>query len=863
MIGVALGVAVVVAVDLARASAERSFVLATAALNGRATHQILAGPGGLPDDLVARLVVERGLVAAPVVEAPVKVRAATPTTTATPASAGPARRPATRTLTLLGVDPFSEAPFRSYLATRGPGAGEPGAASGVDLRQLLTTPATCLLASGTAQELGVALGGRLELRATAGLRTVTVAGLLAPADDLARIGLAGLLACDLATAQELLGQTSAAGGRLTRIDLLLPDGAAGDVALAAVAPLLPPDARLVPAASRAATTLAMTHAFRVNLLALSLLALVCGAFLIFNTIGFSVVQRRTWIGRLRALGVTRGEIFRLVLGEALLVGVVGTVLGLAAGIAIGQGLVVLVTRTIGDLYFAVSVRELQIRPLGLLLGSALGLGATLLAALRPAWEATTASPRMALQRSDLESRARRGAPRLAILGGLVGVAGLGLLALAGRGLGASFAGLFLVLLGSALLVPLATILLARLAEPLLGRLLGLAGRLAARGLVSALSRTAVATAALAIAVAVAVGVGLMIDSFRRSVEQWLGTTLQADLYVSPTSGGPGTAGAAIDPALLEALRGLPGVGRMHVLRSAEVASADPLAPPLHLVAVDMAPAGRAAFELLAGDAGRAWAAFDQGSGVLISEPLAWHRQLAVGDTLDLPTGSGPVHLPVMAVYRDYASDRGSVLLTLAAYRRLYADPAVSAVSLFVTPNGARDADDAAVAALAARVRELGDGRLAVQSNRELRQASLVIFDRTFAVTGVLRILTSLVAFAGVLAALLALALERQRELGVLRAIGLLPSQLRSLVIAQTGLLGLVAGVLALPLGALLAAIMVHVINRRSFGWSMQLWLDPTALGQAVLLAVAAALLAGLYPAWAMARTSPAVALRTE
>src|SRR4030095_13879335 len=190
----------------------------------------------------------------------------------------------------------------------------------------------------------------------------------------------------------------------------------------------------------------MTKAFRLNLTALSLLALVCGVFLIYNTMTFSVVQRRGTIGTLRALGVTRREIFVPVLGEALVVAVLGTATGLVSGVILGRGLVRLVTQTINDLYFVFSVRELAVPAMTLFEGAAIGIGATLLAAVVPAIEATQAPPRAGRTRSVLEARLRRVLPRAALLGAGLLLLGAGLLALSGRNLAPSFGGLVAVVL---------------------------------------------------------------------------------------------------------------------------------------------------------------------------------------------------------------------------------------------------------------------------------------------------------------------------------------------------------------------------------------------------------------------------------
>ncbi len=465
VIGVALGVAVVVSIGLANASASRAFTLSTEAVTGRATHQVVGGPGGIPDDAFRRLELEAGVErAAPVVEDWVGL------------PAGP-HTPA-RALHLLGVDPFSEGPFHSYLGGAAGGARQGRTA--VDLGALLTHPGACVLAAGTAREIGVRPGGSFIVRAEGVERRLLLAGTLAPEDASTRRAIADLLVMDIASAQELLGRV----GRIDRIDLLVDDGVDGRRQLARAQSVLPPGVQILAAAGRTKTTEEMTRAFRLNLTALSMLALVCGAFLIYNTMTFSVVQRRTWIGTLRALGVSRREVFTLILGEAAAVALLGTAAGIGAGILLGRGLVRLVTQTINDLYFVVSVRELAVPASTLALGALLGIGATLVAALVPAIEATQAPPRVALLRSTLEARLRRSLPRATALGVALLAAGGALLV--PRNLAVSFAGLFAVILGCALLAPMATVLLMRLLRRPLGAALGVLGRMAARGVVASL-----------------------------------------------------------------------------------------------------------------------------------------------------------------------------------------------------------------------------------------------------------------------------------------------------------------------------------------------------------------------------------------
>lgn len=826
VLGIALGVAVVVAVALASESARRAFELSTEAVTGRATHQLVGGPGGVPDAVYRTLRADLGIrTIAPLVDGYVRTQ---------PVGG--------RTFRLTGLDPFAEAPFRSYV-------GDVGSA---DPRALLTTPGAVLLLAGNARELGVHPGDAFQVYAGGRIHRLVLAGVLEPADAVSRRALDNLLIADIATAQEVVGTP----GSVTRIDVLAPSGAAGAALLQRIRRVLPAGVRIEATGANAGATEQMTRAFDLNLRALSLLALVFGMFLIYNSVTFSVVQRRPLIGTLRAIGVTRREIFRLVLGEAAAIGAVGTALGLGLGVVLAGGLVRLVTRTINDLYFVVTVRGVTISPALLGAAALAGVGATLLSALPAAIEATGAPPRAVLGRSFLEARARRAAPRAALVGvALLALAG-GLLLAPGRSLLLAFAGLFTLILGAALIVPLATTLIMRVLRPLAGRVFGLPGRMAAGGVSATLSRTAPAIAALAIAISVGVAVGVMISSFRQTVVEWLATTLRADVYISVPGFASTRSEAALDPAVAATARAVPGVAYVTTYRTTDVASPG---GTVRIVALDFgASRHHSSFRFKEGDPAAIWPAFESGS-VLVTEPFAFRHRLHAGSRVTLVTDSGPRAFPIAGVFYDYSSEQGVVFMSGRTYRAGWHDPTITSLGVFAAPGVNADT-------LVTRLREATAGagqQLIVRSNKGLRDATLVVFDRTFAITAVLRVLALAVAFVGVLAALMALQLERARELGVLRATGLTRGQLWGLVSAQTGLMGFAAGLLALPLGWVMAAVMVHVVNKRSFGWTLQMRLPPVTFAQAVAVAVVAALLAGLYPAWRMARTEPALALREE
>jgi putative ABC transport system permease protein len=244
--------------------------------------------------------------------------------------------------------------------------------------------------------------------------------------------------------------------------------------------------------------------------------------------------------------------------------------------------------------------------------------------------------------------------------------------------------------------------------------------------------------------------------------------------------------------------------------------------------------------------------------VIVSEPFAYRRGLpASGGAVTLQTDRGLAPFPVAGVFYDYATDQGLVLMSRNVYERHFDDRGISSIGVYVDEG--RSAEEVA----AALRRALSGTALQVTPTRTLRAQALKVFDRTFAVTEALRLLAVAVAFIGVWSALMALQVERTRELATLVALGLTPGQLRKLTLLETGLMGLLAGLFSLPTGLLLAVILVDVINVRSFGWTMRLSASPSVFVQAIGLSVVAAVLAGLYPLWRLQRMPLGSALRQE
>jgi len=267
--------------------------------------------------------------------------------------------------------------------------------------------------------------------------------------------------------------------------------------------------------------------------------------------------------------------------------------------------------------------------------------------------------------------------------------------------------------------------------------------------------------------------------------------------------------------------------------------------------------GYSALQLAAGDAARAWPAFERGA-VIVSEPLAWRLQLGLGKELTLSTASGLRRFPIAGIYREYGNDRGNVLISLEQYRRYWHDDQVTAMGLYLAPGV-----EAATVIAGLRTAAHGRQALLIRSNADIRAISMSIFERTFVITRVLYWLAAGVAAVGLISSLLAWELERSHEIAIVRSIGLTPVGAGLLIEAQTGFMGLVALVAAIPAGLLTAVVLTDVINRRAFGWRIDLHLTVAQFTNALLLALVAALAAGVYPAWRTARASIAGDIREE
>ncbi len=832
-LGVALGIAVFVSIQIANASVLNAFTASIDAVSGTANLQIRGGAGGLPDELFARIAA---------LDDP-RILAATPRVSRTVYS------PTLKTSVLLnGVDPFSEVDFHDLSASPAPNAG----AGGEPVRFLLD-PHALALSESLARKNGLKAGATVDFLVGARRERFRVASILGEAQSGRAFG-GDYAVMDIAAAQEALGMV----GRLSGIDLRVADGQTEAVARE-LRKLSPPDAVVSPPATRGAQIGAMLGAFRLNLTALSSIAAFVGAFLIYNALASAVVRRRGEAAILRSVGASGAQITGLFLIEAALLGALGSAVGFALGVVLAKWTLGAVATTVSQLYIAVKARELFV-PLWLLPFSvAAGTVLSVLAAFPSAREAALASPRAGLSSANLHTALENWAPRLAL-------AGVGLLALALLlslpvvshvspllGFGAAGA----TMGGFCFLVPLSLGRASHWVRPLGERLGGIEGALAADNTRRALNRSSLVVSALLVSIALIVGMNWMVRSFRATVGDWIDGTISADVYIATSDGFSGERGPGLPP---EVLKWATRRGDVRVVDSIRQADVELGGQPVLLLANEL-PSFQTGDRVIRwigtrGTPTEAVRDYERGDAVLLSERLSNLLHLKAGDTLRFPTPRGSRSFPITGVFYDY-NPNPVFYLARSRYRELWRDDGLDGIALYLRGTSGEELKRQLFAHFGAKY------ALTVLPNREIRRQVFDTFDQTFAVTYALQLIALVVAGIGVFDTLASLMLERTTEMASLRAMGASRGQTVRMALWEFAFLGGFAWVLGSLAGLALAAQMIYVINRQFFGWTIFPHFEPVVLAQALALALGAALVAGALPARQAARRDLASALQRE
>jgi putative ABC transport system permease protein len=789
ILAIALGVALGFAVHLINRAAVNELGAGVRSLAGEADLEVRGGRGGFPEALYAQLARLPGVaVASPVLEAEAGVAGSK------------------QTIRLIGIDPLRAGLLQPALFADDPA------------RRLRLLKPDVVFLSAAAFEVFTKEGGS-RLKIVSGLDTVEleVGGAL-PASTLR--GLSAFT--DIATAQWRLGRL----GELNRIDLRLAPGADLEAMRAKIAGLLPPGVHVATLDAVEESSANLSRAYRVNLNVLALVALFTGGFLVFSAQALEVARRRQEHALLRVLGLARRGVTRLVLAEAAALGALGG----ALGIALGYGVALAAARTggadLGAGFFRGVTPQIEF-PLAACAAFFLGgIGVALAGALLPALDAARAAPAQALKAGDEQ---RMFARAVSVRPGMIFLFFSFVLIWFGPVGGIPVAGytaIACLLFGGIFLMPWVSEFIFQRIKP--NR--NIPYTLALAQLRGAPGQAMVSLAAIVASFSLMVAMAIMVASFRSSVDEWLGAVLPAELYFRTSHAGET---AWLDPALEARVRTLPGVDRVVFLRSSRV-TLDPSRPPVALIARDamnlFVPVVGRKHERKESDPPAAW----------ISEAVADLYGFAPGSRIDLPF-SGKTHPFVVAgVWRDYARQHGAIVIERATYAALSGDRRANDAALWLKPG-------ADIAAVTRALRDLpGGGLLEISGPGEIRRASLAIFDRSFAVTYALEAVAVLVGLFGLSASVGAIVLARRREFGMLRHLGMTRAQVGAMLAAEGGLLALLGVGAGLLLGGAISLILIHVVNRQSFNWSMDLH-PPYALlvGLSFVLVVLSAMTAWL------------------
>jgi len=826
VVGIALGVTVFLSVQIINHSALESF---------RASVDIVAGKADLE-------IVGDGLRfdehAYPIIANDPDIIAATPTVEDI---ASLTDYPG-EYLQLLGIDIFSNGPLRTFELHDAQGEKP-------DVVQFLSDPRVIALTRRLADRLHLKIGDPLRVETQTGTETFHIGYILdfgndAPGAD------EHLSVMDIANVQENFLHV----GKLSRISALLRPGANFDTVCARLRSELPANVIVQAPDRRNRQVERMLGAFQLNLTALSLISLLVGMFLIYNTVATAVVRRRHEIGVLRALGLSGLQVQALFMAEALVLGVAGSLFGLVFGVVLAGQLVGAVSRTITSLYILTSIHDLFISPLAIGAALILCLGAVLLAAWFPAREAALLTPVEALNVGHLEDQSAKSTGRWTIIGiGLLILAALvARVSLVYGPAWLSFGAALFTLLGFAFFVPGVSVLFSRYLKPQ-----SIVARIAFGHFAQSLHRTSMAIASLVVALAMVVGISTMIYSFRTTVEQWLTKSVQADLAIGPAANLVVGSREMVRPEVEQIVAAIPGVhydsyrelrvnfrGQLVKMVSAR------LGVTRNIERLDFAE----------GDSHAAFDAAIQHGDILVSQPFQRRFHLGLGDTINLATPTGRRDFRIGGVYIDYTTEGGVLLVDWQTYRKYWQDDAINGIGVYID-HGSGISATQLQAELRPKIAPFGD--YLIKSNQELRDQVFRIFDQTFSVTYLLQTIGIIISALGIFLSLTILVTERRREISILRAIGASRGQIEAMVLWEAGIIGLLGSLLGIVAGIALAWILSYVINVSFFGWTIA-WATPWKFLLSLPVAViVAALVAGYWPARQAARLDIADGVKME
>ncbi len=849
--GISLGVGVAIAIRLANAGALDSFRAATDSVAGETSIQIAGTAGRFDEELLADLGWLRSYgQISPVITGYAMIDPAQDS------SAGAPRGP---NLQVLGVDVLRDRMLRRYRLLRlSENGSEPTTR---ELLMILADSHTVVLTEQFARRHGISIGSRIALLIGAARRDFVVRGLLLDVGP-ARALQGNFALMDIAAAQLAFNRI----GLLDRVDVKLKRELDIDVAETEIVKRLPTGLRVLRPETGYAQVEKMIAAFQFNLSALGSIALLVGLFLIYNTVSISVITRREEVGALRAAGASRSMVLALFLGEALLLTLIGTTIGLGLGRLMASAAVRITATTVETFYIASAATETVARQaLGageVALAFAVALPLALVAAAVPALEAARVRPIEAMRGAERLARAFKPSRKHLVMSLVLFALGYGFTRLDPvNGLPLfGYAAAMALMFGGALLVPNFLWLACGGRSKLFVRVLRAAGveaTLARANLRASISRVSISVAALSVALAMTVAVSIMIGSFRDTVSYWVGETMVADIYARPMSRSAPTDEGEISDEAIAVAKADPQVAAIYPFSTQQLNYQN---EQIIVGAGDFATFlkyGRLLFKEPSDAREQVREAIGRDL-VTVNESFSLHFKKRVGDFVELPTAAGSHEFRIVAIYYDYSSSRGWVVMDQVTYERYFPYARPTSMSLYLQPGAdATEVSDRLSLAVSP------SSQVLFATNGVLRREVGRIFDSTFAVTYALEVIAIAIAAMGVVSTLISLILERRGEIALLRFLGATRPQIRRMVVIEALLIGGVSQVIGISIGLMLSLVLIYVINVQSFGWTIQFHLPLAFLIQSTLLILAVTGVAGLYPAARAARVDAIRVAREE
>lgn len=821
--GICLGVSAIISIGIINKSVLHSFEDSINRAAGRAVLQVTGAQSGFPEELLDRVQKVPGVeYAVPLID-----------------TNGILYGKKERAIMVLGVDVLQDTQVRDY-SLRDEISEIP------DPLLFLARPDSILITREMAKQEGIALDQEVRVETVRGLQTFRVRGLLDPEGPAKAMG-GSVAVMDIFAAQMAFGKE----GRLDRIDVSIWKGEDLGAVQERIRSVLPDGYRVVTPEGRTKQVEVLLATFQRNINIVSFIAVFVGMYLIYNAVSINVVHRRKEIGILRALGTTRGQIIRMFLGETFVIAVLGSLLGVAFGILLAKSLVGIFGQVVSELYQRTSVREISLSWPQIFLGFVTGIVTSLVAALFPSLTSSSVTPISAIRSVPYSDEGYFTSRNLAI-GAVVFTSFSFLLFFlyktseSGSPLhsaGLMFVSILALQLGISLAAPFFLDRFLALFHRFLSPRLGPAGRLAGLNLQKNIIRNAVAAAAIFYGISVFVSTAGFISSTRQSIMMWIDAAIRADIIV--TAGHPlATSGSQNIPmpiGMMRDLERIPGVLAVDPVRRMHIDFRD---RRILLIALDVAERlSYSPFIIAQGNREDMVRLLPRGDALVVNEGLAAQFGLKPGDAIEVATPRGPVIFRIAAVIVEYSSDSGSVLMDIGTYQNHWGEMLADTFAVRVKRPEQLEPVRKEI------LERYGAGRkLFALSSRDFRAEINKIVDQSFVFDYMLNVITIIIACLGIIVTLLASVLERTREIGILRSIGMQKKQVSHVVVLESALLGVVGGLMGCGGGAILGWISMEGFYRADYGASAVYYLPFSAIVWAMALSAVLSALAGLYPA---------------